>query len=188
VAHRVAAKHSKLVGHPWLVGATRYCFEAIGALDAAPHAIVLRFAVNFLDAVHDSHAEAAPLLERLAEFIPPDGLVPVAGGSEGETLLPLDFAPLPDRPARKLFSRRTVAGRSISPATRRQLSSSGAGTRRSRPQDCCSATGSVDSAVYCCRRSLVLCSCHCALAKQCCGRSHLLQGSAPVADSDELYP
>lgn len=109
VAHRVAAKDSKLVGHPWLVGATRYCFEAIGALDAAPHAIVLRFAVNFLDAVHDSHAEAAPLLERLGEFIPPDGLVPVAGGSEGETLLPLDFAPLPDRPARKLFSADVIA-------------------------------------------------------------------------------
>jgi hypothetical protein len=69
---------------------------------------VLGFAVGFLDAVHDTHAEAAPLLERLGEFLPADGLVPVAGGSEGETLRPLDFAPLPDRPARRLFSAEVI--------------------------------------------------------------------------------
>jgi hypothetical protein len=109
VAHRVAARDARVAAHPWLAAATRYCFDAIAALDVAPHAIVLRFAVGFLDAVVDSHAEAAPLLTRLGEFVPADGLVPVAGGAEGETLRPLDFAPLPDRPARRLFSAEVIS-------------------------------------------------------------------------------
>jgi len=109
VAHRVAVRDSRVAEHPWLVAATRYCFDAIAGLDAAPHAIVLGFAVGFLDAVYDTHSEAAPLLDKLGAFIPADGLVPVAGGSEGETLRPLDFAPLPDRPARKLFSAAVIA-------------------------------------------------------------------------------
>lgn len=118
IAHRVAVRDPRVAAHPWLAAATRYCFDAIAALEAAPHAIVLRFAVGFLDAVHDAYAEAAPLLARLAAFVPADGLVPVAGGADGETLRPLDFAPLPGRPARQLFSaevisadlRRLVAG------------------------------------------------------------------------------
>ncbi len=109
VAHRVAARDERVARHPWLAAATRYCFDAIAALDAAPHAIELRFAVGFLDAVHDTHAEAAPLLERLRAFVPPDGLVPVAGGADGETLRPLDFAPFPGRPARGLLHPGAVA-------------------------------------------------------------------------------
>jgi len=104
VAHQVAAKDPAVAAHPWLAAATRYCLDAIAALEEAPHAIALRFAVGFLDAAYDTHAEAAPLLDKLAAFIPADGLVPVAGGSEGETMRPLDFAPLPGRPARRLFS------------------------------------------------------------------------------------
>lgn len=109
VAHRVAAQDAELAGHLWLVGATRYCFGAIAGLESAPHAIELGFAVGFLDAVYDTHPEAAPLVDRLAAFIPADGLVPVAGGSEGETKRPLDFAPLPDRPTRRLFSDDVIA-------------------------------------------------------------------------------
>lgn len=108
VAHRVAAGDRAVAGHPWLAAATRYCFDAIAALERAPHAIELRFAVGFLDAAHDTHAEAAPLLDRLAAFIPADGLVPVAGGTAGETMRPLDFAPLPDRPTRRLFSAEVI--------------------------------------------------------------------------------
>lgn len=109
VAHRVAARDARVAAHPWLASATRYCFDAIAALDAAPHAIVLSFAVGFLDAVHDTHDEAAALFDKLASFVPPDGLVPVAGGSEGETMRPINFAPLPGRPARRLFSDDVIA-------------------------------------------------------------------------------
>jgi len=104
VAHRVAAHDPAVAAHPWLAGATRYCLDAIAALTSARHAIELCFAVQFLDAIHDTHPEAAGLLAHLGEFIPDDGLVPVAGGAEGETLRPLDFAPTPDRPARALFN------------------------------------------------------------------------------------
>lgn len=109
VAHGVAAEDPGVAAHPWLATATRYCFDAITALDSAPHAILLRFAVGFLDATYDTHAEAAPLLDKLAAFIPADGLVPVAGGAAGETMRPLDFSPLPDRPTRRLFSAEVIA-------------------------------------------------------------------------------
>jgi hypothetical protein len=103
VALRVARHDPAVREHPWLAGATQYCFAAIRALSEAPHAIALSFAVRFVDAAHDLHPEAGALLDHLATFVPPDGLAPVAGGSEGETLRALDFAPLPDRPARALF-------------------------------------------------------------------------------------
>lgn len=109
VAHRAAAKDPRLAGHPWLAAATRYCFDAIAALDAAPHAIALRFAVGLLDEVAGADEEASTLLDKLAGFIPGDGLVPVAGGKAGETMRPLDFAPLPDRPARRLFDDAVIA-------------------------------------------------------------------------------
>ncbi|TDV42692.1 hypothetical protein CLV71_117164 [Actinophytocola oryzae] len=103
VAHRVAAGDARLAGHPWLVAATRYCFDAIAALDDAPHAIALAFAVRFLDTVHDTHVEAASLLTKLGQFIPADGLVGVAGGADGETLRPLDFSPFPGQASRQLL-------------------------------------------------------------------------------------
>jgi len=98
------ARHDRAVReHPWLAGATQYCFDAIRALSEAPHAIALSFAVQFVDAAHDLHPEASELLDHLGAFVPADGLAAVAGGSEGETLRALDFAPLPDRPVRALF-------------------------------------------------------------------------------------
>jgi hypothetical protein len=109
VAHHAAAKDPRLAGHPWLAAATRYCFDAIAALETAPHAIELRFAVGFLDEAAATHDEAAPLLDKLAIFIPADGLVPVAGGKADETMRPLDFAPLPDRHARRLFDDAVIA-------------------------------------------------------------------------------
>jgi len=108
VGYRAAAADPELVEHPWLVNATRYCFDVIGKLDEAPFAIALAFAVGFLDAASDAKPEALPLLDRLAEFVPADGLAPVVGGSEGETMRPLDFAALPGRPARRLFSAEVI--------------------------------------------------------------------------------
>lgn len=109
VGHRVAARDERVATHPWLRAATRYCLDAIAALEAAPHAIELRFAVGFLDEVVPTHDEAGALLDKLARFIPADGLVPVTGGKADETMRPLDFAPLPDRPARRLFSDDVIA-------------------------------------------------------------------------------
>ena len=94
-----------VAAHPWLERATRYCLDAIDALDQAPFAYVLAFSVGFLDAAHERHPdEASELLRRLGELIPDDGRLRVSGGTEDESLHPLDLAPYPDRPARALFA------------------------------------------------------------------------------------
>jgi hypothetical protein len=108
-AHRVARHDPGVAAHPWLAGATRYCLDAVRAIDSAPHAIVLSFALQFLDAVHDSEPEAAALIERLGTYVPADGVIPVAGGAEHEVIRPLDIAPEPDRPVRALFSPETIS-------------------------------------------------------------------------------
>jgi hypothetical protein len=60
--------------------------------------------------VHESRpAEAERLLGRLGEFVPPDGKLRVTGGTEDETLHPLDMAPHPGRPARTLFVDEVIA-------------------------------------------------------------------------------
>jgi hypothetical protein len=98
VAHRVAEHDPGVAAHPWLERATRYCLEAIAAIDDTPFAYVLAFSVGFLDAVHDRYPEAPGLLRKLAEHIPDDGRIRVSGGTENEKLHPLDLAPYPDRP------------------------------------------------------------------------------------------
>ncbi|MEV8630584.1 hypothetical protein AB0395_02915 [Streptosporangium sp. NPDC051023] len=108
-AHRVAAHDRAVAAHPWLARATRYCLAAIEAIEETPHAYVLAFAVRFLDAVHETHPEAADLLKHLSRYVPADGLMHVEGGTEEEMLRPLDFAPFPDRPARALFASEAVA-------------------------------------------------------------------------------
>lgn len=108
IARRVGAHDPAVAGHPWLAKATRYCLDTIAAITTAPHAIELSFAVQFLDAAYDDQPDAADLLIGLGRYIPEDGLVPVQGGAEDECLRPLDFAPLPDRPARSLFTRKAV--------------------------------------------------------------------------------
>jgi hypothetical protein len=109
VAHRVAAADPAVAGHPWLARATRFCFGAIEAIGDAPHALALTFAVQVLDAAHGTYPEAAELLGRLAEHIPANGLVHVGGGLEDEFMRPLDFAPLPDGPARGLFAPEVIS-------------------------------------------------------------------------------
>ncbi|WP_406673383.1 hypothetical protein WBK31_26940 [Nonomuraea sp. N2-4H] len=108
-AHRVAAHDPAVAGHPWLARATRYCLDAVQAMEERPHAYVLSFAVRFLDAVHDIEPRAADLLKKLAAYIPDDGKVPVEGGTEHETLRPLDFAPFPGTAARALFDPSVIA-------------------------------------------------------------------------------
>jgi hypothetical protein len=108
-AHRVAAGDPAVASHPWLERATDYCLDAIESLDETPFALQLAFSVRLLDAIHDRHPRAKKALAKLAEFIPADGLVPVTGGSEGETMRPLDFAPRPGGPARELFSSEVIS-------------------------------------------------------------------------------
>ena len=103
-AHRVADFDPAVARHEWLARATRYCLDAIAALDEAPHAIALSAAMGLLDAVHDTQPEAPGLLRRLGEFVPADGRLPVAGGAEGESLGALDLAPFPDGPVRALLA------------------------------------------------------------------------------------
>ncbi|TQM02142.1 hypothetical protein [Pseudonocardia kunmingensis] len=102
-ALRVATHDPDVAAHPWLERASRYCFDAIDALGSAPHAIALSFAVRFLDAAYERFPEAPPLLARLARFVPDTGLVPVEGGSVGETMRALHFASRPDSPAGSLL-------------------------------------------------------------------------------------
>ncbi len=102
-ALRVAAHDPSLAAHPWLARASQYCFDAIAAMDSAPHAIALSFAVRFLDAAYERFPAAPPLLARLAQFVPDTGRVPVLGGSEGETMRALNFASVPGSPASALL-------------------------------------------------------------------------------------
>ena len=100
-AHRVAVHDPAVAAHPWLAHATRYCLGAIQALRDLPPAIELAFAIQLLDAAHDTHPEAAALLQRLGAYVPASGLVHVQEGLEEEMMRPLDFAPTPDRPVRR---------------------------------------------------------------------------------------
>jgi len=107
-AHLVARNDPAVRDHPWLTRATRWCLDAIAGLDEAPHAYELLFAIRFLDAAAPVEPEADALLDRVRRFVPDDGVVPVAGGVEGEAVRPLDLAPRAGGPARRLFSEDVV--------------------------------------------------------------------------------
>lgn len=69
--------------HPWVAGATAYCWDNLPTSTASAYEI--KFALEFLDAVPEpERAEAA--IEALRPLIPPDRGLPVAGGVEGEEL------------------------------------------------------------------------------------------------------
>ena len=108
-ANRVAVHDPAVAGHPWLARATSCCLAAIDALEAAPGAYVLAFALQLLDAVHDRDGRAPRLLARLGEYVPRDGRLRVTGGLPHEALRPLDLAPEPGRPARTLLDDAAVA-------------------------------------------------------------------------------
>lgn len=101
-AHRAAARIPALASHPWLTTATDHCVRVVAALTEAPHPMELAFTVQFLDAAR-SRPDAGAALERLRPYVPGDGVLHVTGGAEDEYMRPLDFAPLPDGPARSLF-------------------------------------------------------------------------------------
>jgi hypothetical protein len=103
-AHRVAAADPAVAEHRWLSRATAYCLAAVRDLGPSPHAMVLAFAAQLLDAASATAPEAVELLDGLRSLLPPDGLLHVEGGADNEFMRPLDFAPRPGGPARALFS------------------------------------------------------------------------------------
>jgi hypothetical protein len=103
-AQLVARHDARVAQHPWLARATTWCYETIARIDTAPVAHELMFAFRFLDVVAETDADAMRLLDRLAGFVPPGGVVPVAGGSPDEALRLLDLAPRRDGAARRCFS------------------------------------------------------------------------------------
>jgi len=103
-AHRVAATDPVVAGHPWLERATAFCRSAVRELGPEPHAMVLAFAAQLLDAAALRSPEVAELIDHLRPHVPAEGLVHVAGGAEDEFMRPLDFAPFPGGPARTLFA------------------------------------------------------------------------------------
>jgi len=102
-AHRVGAADAVVADHPWLIRATSYCMAAVRDLGPEPHAMVLAFAAQLLDAAAPTTAGAADLIDVLRPHVPADGLLHVAGGADDEFMRPLDFAPFPGGPARTLF-------------------------------------------------------------------------------------
>jgi hypothetical protein len=107
-AYRVAAADPGVAGHPWLARATDHCLRAIGDLGPDPHAMMLAFVAQFLDAAARFVPAAADLVDALRAHVPTDGLMHVAGGAEDEFMRPLDFAPFPAGPARSLFAEGVV--------------------------------------------------------------------------------
>jgi hypothetical protein len=109
MAHRVARHDAAVGAHPWLTRATDYCVTAIEAMSDTPHALELMYALQLLDVISDDRPEATALIERIGSAIPPSGSLHVEGGLEDEALGPLQFAPEPDRPVRRLFDDAVVA-------------------------------------------------------------------------------
>jgi hypothetical protein len=108
-AHRVAGGDPAVAAHPWLESVTEYCLAAIAATTDPPFAIAFHYILQFLDAIHDTRTEAPDELARLGAMLPESGSLPVAGGSEGEKLTPLDISPVPGRPLRELLPPEVVS-------------------------------------------------------------------------------
>jgi hypothetical protein len=108
IAHRIARHDGAVREHPWLATATEYSLRRIRLAEWPGFALEFHYALWFLDAVHDVVPEAAGELSRLGRYLPASGCLAVAGGAEGEALRPLDFAPMPNRPVRALFTAETI--------------------------------------------------------------------------------
>jgi hypothetical protein len=93
--------HKHGVEHPWLAPATAYCFEALRELDhVGPDDAVS--VLGLLEHVPDEGVFAA-LGERILKE-----LVALDPHTEGYVKSPLEFAPRPDAPARRLFDDATI--------------------------------------------------------------------------------
>jgi hypothetical protein len=107
-AHRIADRYPEVAEHPWLAAATDFCMEQIAGMREAGMAIVFKFALHLLDALHGRDDRADAELERLGAMVPPSATMAVPGGAEGESMRPLDFSPEPDRPLRDYIGAETI--------------------------------------------------------------------------------
>jgi len=103
-AWRAGHHDAEVARHPWLARATDYCLARVEDMKGPGHALELKFVLDLLDVLSDERPDVVTHIERLGAAIPPDGLVHVEGGLEDEMMRPLDFAPIPGRPTRALFS------------------------------------------------------------------------------------
>ena len=109
-ALRVADHVPAVADHRWLGRAIGWCVDAIDAIDAAPYPHELLFAVRFVGALGAvDRGRATALLGRLSPYLPPDCVVPVAGGAPDEALRLFDFVTRPDGIVRDLFTDEVVA-------------------------------------------------------------------------------
>lgn len=105
-ALKLAEHERSLHEHPWLTGATEFCWSRLPLADTA-HAYETRFVLDFLDGVPD-RARADEMIDAIAARLPPDGRLRVSGGTEGEALNPIGIAPWPGRPIRRILDEAVV--------------------------------------------------------------------------------
>jgi hypothetical protein len=104
--------HNNHITHPWLAGATQFCWRAIAELEQRERSLgieyVYRMALSFLDHVPDRRrAEQAAVLLRKAAL--DRGLVALDPETQGEVHFPLDFAPEANGLARSWFDDKLIA-------------------------------------------------------------------------------
>jgi hypothetical protein len=98
--------HSRGVDHTWLARTTDLLWRLIEEVDH-PGAYDMRGALAFLEHVPDRD-RAAAAFERVGRLLLEGGLVELDPDAAGEVHGPLDFAPLPDSIARRLFDEGTI--------------------------------------------------------------------------------
>ena len=108
IAQRVARHDPAVAEHPWLARATGWCLDEVAGGGDPGHALVLRYVLQLLDALHDSEPRAVEQLARLGALLPESGTLPVPGGAADEAIRPLDFAPEPGRPLREMLDARAI--------------------------------------------------------------------------------
>ncbi|MFE2751224.1 hypothetical protein ACFXGA_04395 [Actinosynnema sp. NPDC059335] len=103
-----SALHRMGVEHPWLDGATEFCWRRIAGLTTS-HPYEVNACARFLDHVPD-RPRAEREAERLGALVREQGLVDLGDGrahegyAAGETHKPHQYAPTPDSLARRWFS------------------------------------------------------------------------------------
>ena len=97
-----ALLHKHRVEHPWLTAATEYCWRQLDTLEqTSPYE--MRAVLPFLEWVPDRQ-RAEQVFARVGPKILEQRLVTLHPSTEEETHSPLNFAPHPQSPARRLFS------------------------------------------------------------------------------------
>jgi hypothetical protein len=106
------------VDHPWVERASAFCWAGIEASDSTGFHELMP-SLTFLEHAAD-RVRAAPLMERLVERIGGPGVVALEVDAPGYVKKPLDWAPRPASPCRRLFSGVVIADHLAALAARQQ--------------------------------------------------------------------